>query len=177
MILVTVGTQLPFDRLIRLIDAIAPELPGPVIAQIGNGRYEPANIAWRRSLRPREFERQMRAAKLVVAHAGIGTVLTARRLRKPLVLFPRREALGEHRNDHQVATARALAHRRGIGIALNGAKLREFLRRPETIDLPEPLDITAGDRLKAALGEYFTQPDRPRLSSFPRREGDAWSTS
>jgi UDP-N-acetylglucosamine transferase subunit ALG13 len=173
MILATVGMQLPFDRLIRLIDVIAPELSCPVIAQIGEGRYRPANMEWQRSLRPSEFERLSRAATVIVAHAGIGTVLTARRLRKPLVLFPRREALGEHRNDHQVATARAMTGRPGIGVALHGAELRSFLRHPETIGFPEPVDTSAGHRLRSALTEYLansarSEPARPGRGSGSR---------
>lgn len=37
MILATVGMQLGFDRLIKAMDALAPGLGQPVIAQVGKG--------------------------------------------------------------------------------------------------------------------------------------------
>ncbi|MGO7205561.1 glucuronosyltransferase, partial [Rhizobium ruizarguesonis] len=43
MILVTVGTQLPFDRLVKAVDTFATELSKPVLAQIGRGSYTPQN--------------------------------------------------------------------------------------------------------------------------------------
>ncbi len=161
MIFVTVGTQLPFDRLIRLVDAIAPDLPGRVFAQTGNGKFQPANMDWRSTLSPQDFKRIMRSARIVVGHAGIGTVLNARLLRKPMILFPRRAMLGEHRNDHQLATTRTLAGRPGIAIALNDADLRSLLLDPHKIGLPHHSNASSGEELKAALSEY--------LAKFPRR--------
>ncbi len=38
-------------------------------------------------------------------------------LKKPLVIFPRQAALKEHRNDHQIATARQFSKRTGIYLA------------------------------------------------------------
>ena len=46
----------------------------------------------------------MDAAAAIVAHAGMGTILTALETGKRLLVMPRRAALGEHRNDHQLAT-------------------------------------------------------------------------
>ena len=123
MILVTVGMQLGFDRLIRAMDALAPELGQPVIAQTGRGTYTPQHMDARAKIAPAEFEALMRDAQLIVSHAGIGTVLTAARVGKPVLLMPRRADLGEHRNDHQLATARSLQGRAGILIAMDEGEL------------------------------------------------------
>lgn len=123
MILVTVGMQLGFDRLIKAMDALAPTLGQTVIAQTGKGAYQPANMQARISIAPAEFERLVAEANLIVSHARIGTVLTAARFEKPILLFPRRAALGEHRNDHQLATVRNLAGRPGILVAEEEAEL------------------------------------------------------
>jgi UDP-N-acetylglucosamine transferase subunit ALG13 len=40
-------------------------------------------------------------ADLLIAHAGIGFILTAMELQKLIVLFPRKASLGEHRNENQ----------------------------------------------------------------------------
>lgn len=164
MIFVTVGTQLPFDRLVRLVDAIARDLPGPVFAQIGSGNYRPSHMDWRATLKPHEFERFMRSATIVVGHAGIGTVLNARRLRKPVVLFPRRAKLGEHRNDHQLATVRALVGRPGIGIAMDGSALRSLLLNPDRIGTAHHGHVASREELKAALHEYLAKIPRQALN-------------
>ena len=117
MILVTVGTQLPFDRLVGAMDALAPSLGVPIFAQIGHGGLAPRNMDWAPMLSGEEFLRRFAGATTVVAHAGIGTVLMAQRWRKPIVLVPRRSGRGEHRNDHQLATCAELRGRRGIYVA------------------------------------------------------------
>lgn len=129
MILVTVGMQLGFDRLIRAIDEIAPELPMPVVAQTGKGSYRAQNIKTLESISPSEFDGMIKQTSLLVAHAGIGTVLTAQRFGKPLVLFPRRASFGEHRNDHQLATVGQLEGRPGIVVAYEEADLRDAIAR------------------------------------------------
>jgi UDP-N-acetylglucosamine transferase subunit ALG13 len=53
----------------------------------------------------------MRSADVVVAHAGVGTAITALSAGKCPVLLPRRKRHGEHVDDHQVDIARALGSR------------------------------------------------------------------
>ena len=61
----------------------------------------------------------MRSSTAIVAHAGMGTILTALELGKPLLIMPRRAALGEHRNDHQLATAERFAAVDGVKVAFD----------------------------------------------------------
>jgi UDP-N-acetylglucosamine transferase subunit ALG13 len=109
--------QLAFDRLIEAMDRLAPGLSGPVIVQTGKGRYVPQNMEAREEIAPDEFGALVAQAEVLVSHAGIGSILTAARLGKPIVLLARRADLREHRNDHQIATAPKLAGRPGILIA------------------------------------------------------------
>jgi UDP-N-acetylglucosamine transferase subunit ALG13 len=107
MIFVTVGTQLPFDRLVQAVDAWAALHPAiSVLAQVNDGSYVPQHVQAVQSLAPAQFVQHFAAARVVVAHAGMGTVISALEVGKPLVLLPRLAALGEHRNDHQMGTAR-----------------------------------------------------------------------
>ena len=103
-IFVTVGTQLPFDRLVRAMDDWAASHPGhEVLAQTGDGAFVARAIATVRTLSREAFARAVAEADVVVAHAGIGSVLTALDAGKPVVLMPRRADLREHRNDHQAS--------------------------------------------------------------------------
>jgi UDP-N-acetylglucosamine transferase subunit ALG13 len=123
VIIVTVGMQLGFDRLIEAMDALAPQLGMPVIAQTGKGSYRPRNMEARIKIAPAEFETLVEQSRLIVSHAGIGTVLTAARCARPIVLMPRRADLGEHRNDHQLASVRKLEGRPGILVAMDETDL------------------------------------------------------
>ena len=118
MIFVTIGSMFPFDRLIRAMDAWAAANPGrEMLAQIGDGSFAPAHLPWVRKLDRGEYVRTVQRAALVVAHAGMGTVITAAEQGRPLVLLPRRASLGEHNNDHQADTAVWLRTRPGIHVA------------------------------------------------------------
>lgn len=117
MIFLTVGTQLPFDRLVRAVDGWCARSDNhDVFGQIAGG-YRPRHFAWSPFVEPEEFDRRFADADLVVAHAGMGTVISALTFGRPLLMLPRRASLGEHRNDHQVATARQFANRPGIHVA------------------------------------------------------------
>lgn len=129
MILVTVGTQLPFDRLVEAMDEIAVTLDEPVVAQIGVTSYVPRHIDWKASLTPAEFDAAISRARLLVSHAGTGSILAAQRHAIPVILMPRRAALGEHRNDHQLATVAGLAHRPGLHVANDTEELAALVRR------------------------------------------------
>jgi UDP-N-acetylglucosamine transferase subunit ALG13 len=118
MIFVTIGSMLPFDRLVRLMDQWASRNSDKdVFAQIGNGSYQPRTMRWTRLLGRSEFTYTMKEAEFVVAHAGVGTVIMAQELGKRTILLPRRGAFHEHTNDHQLHTANWLAGKSGIFVA------------------------------------------------------------
>jgi exopolysaccharide biosynthesis glucuronosyltransferase PssE len=154
VILVTVGMQLPFDRLIRAVDEIAAELDEPIAAQVGVSRYRPKNFEGAAAVPAREFEELFRQARFVVAHAGIGTVLNAQRHQKPLVVVPRQAKYGEHRNDHQLATCAQLEKRSGIFVAWETTDLRPLFRSPN-IAPPSEGDQSNKRQLIEGLRDYF----------------------
>lgn len=130
MIFVTVGSQLPFPRLVNAVDELAPALGDEVFAQtLGSGTW--SRIQTVDVLREEVFEQRFAAARCIIGHAGIGTYLTACRHRKPLILMPRRRMFREHRTDHQMDTAAALAGREGVQIVHDVDELRVALARIE----------------------------------------------
>lgn len=115
VIFVSVGSMLPFDRLIRTVDAWAAAHPEtPVLAQIGRGTYEPVHASFVRLMPPADYSRAVTEAQLFVAHAGMGSIITAIQSGKPLLMLPRRQALGEHNTDHQLATVKNVGIRPGL---------------------------------------------------------------
>lgn len=155
MIFVTVGTQLPFDRLVCAVDAwAAGRGREDVFAQIGSTSYRPTHIHWHERLTPRAFRAYAEAADAIVAHAGIGAVLTAIELARPLIVLPRRADLGEHRNDHQLATARQLEHYSGIYVVRDPRELYEWLDGAGRLARPEGTDHGPHERLLRRLRDF-----------------------
>lgn len=156
MIFVTVGTQLSFPRLIDAVDALAPGLEDDVIAQVGPDSGGWSNIELAASLTPDRFEATFTTARLIVAHAGIGTILSAKRFKKPLILAPRRHALGEHRNDHQLATAKAVENLTGIYIAWEMDDLAALVRRTDLVAADDQPSATLS-RLTGRLRRFIDE--------------------
>lgn len=153
MIFVTVGTQIPFDRLMQMVDEIAPELQGEeIIAQSCNGTYSPQHFSTVRFIAPAEFEDIFSRARVVIAHAGMGSIVSAMRRGKPLVIVPRQASLGEHRNDHQLATAEHFARNCAVCVATTAAELLEAVRRAP---VPAPLPDGPSPQLITALHHFI----------------------
>ena len=157
VILVTVGTQLGFDRLISAMDNLANTLDVPIIAQIGSGRYRPKNMTSSSSFDPEEFENLIRDSKLIVSHAGTGTILNARKHYKPIVILPRRAEFFEHRNNHQIATAHFMSNRPGIFVAARETELLEQIQRALTAELPRDAQFGDRSRIIDELKDFVTK--------------------
>jgi UDP-N-acetylglucosamine transferase subunit ALG13 len=128
MIFATVGTQLPFDRLLSGLDGWAALNPGvPILAQTGRTTRTFRHIATVRDLDQTTFQARFAAARLVVAHAGMGTILSATELGKPVILMPRLARFGEHRNDHQRDTAAEMARLSNVTVVEDGEALHAAL--------------------------------------------------
>lgn len=146
-VVVTVGTIKPygFHRLVaRLVEVLPPDCD--VLWQTGETVLNGLDVNGRARVPSGELEQAMRAADLVVAHAGTGTALTAFELGLAPVLVPRRAAHGEHVDDHQVPTARNLAAR-GLATHLEvdeltlDALLDASTRTVTTVDDPPALEL------------------------------------
>ena len=156
MIFITVGTQLPFNRLIQAVDLWAKEHPeASIFGQIGKGTFTPNFFKYKTELSPVEYERCVNNCNLIVSHAGIGTILSAMNLKKRIIVFPRRADLNEHRNNHQMATARWLENLKGIYIAQNSETLIGLLNKHEKLQLPEAISQYASGKLINTIRSFL----------------------
>lgn len=137
MIFVTIGTQVPFDRLIKIIDEVAPQLDEEIVAQVHHVEFELQHIKPLSFIAPDEFNETFMKARLIVSHAGMGTILSALQQHKPIIIFPRIAALGEHRNEHQLATAEKLKELGIVYVAMNEEELKSLLMRKDLKPLAE----------------------------------------
>lgn len=107
MILVTIGTSDPFDRLLAAV-ALLP--PGEeIVAQCGDSSVRPANARCVGFLAFDELTDLVGRARVVVMHAGAGSVLTALAAGRRPIVIPRLRRHGEAVDDHQVEFGRSLA--------------------------------------------------------------------
>lgn len=170
MIFVTVGTELPFDRLVRTVDDWA-RVHGrtDVFAQIGRTRWRPSFIAFAEFLPPAEFNRRFVEATCVISHAGMGTILSALRFEKPLLVMPRRAELREHRNDHQLSTVSRLRDVAKFAAAMDEQELRSALDHIETLAAPGGAGAFAQSELITAIADFI---HLGRLHDEPQREAN-----
>ena len=156
MILVTVGSQVPFDRLIRAVDEWA-QLRGrtDVFAQIADGSYHPAHMRFTDFVDPSEFKRLVGEAQVIVSHAGMGSIITALELGKPIVVMPRRACFRETRNDHQVAAAKHFGEMGRIIVASDELEVADKLDYSLTVRSSARIDTKASPRLIATIQDFL----------------------
>ncbi len=159
MIFVTVGAQMPFDRLVRAVDEWAgARAREDVFAQIGGAEYEPRHIDFVRFLEPPQFLERYRAATTIVAHAGTGSILQALELGKPILVMPRRAALRETRNDHQVATAERFQSLGKVPVAWDEADLARQLDRLGDVVSERRVEPVASGPLVVRIKRFIAGP-------------------
>lgn len=146
MIFLTIGTHEPFDRLVRAVDDWCaarndtPDILGQITARAG---YQPTQFRVVASMGPEEYERCFREADFIISHAGMGSIITALSLQKPIVILPRRGHLNETRNDHQFATLQRFGDKPGIFAAEDETAL------PAVLDQVAKGKATAGGEISA----------------------------
>jgi UDP-N-acetylglucosamine transferase subunit ALG13 len=114
MILVTVGvSNLPFDRLFTVVDDLVDGTE-PVIAQYGAARVRPQKATAVDFLPFSELEEYVSKARVVVSHAGIGSVALCLSFGLHPIVVPRLQRLGECVDDHQLEFGRRVAQ---LGLA------------------------------------------------------------
>lgn len=114
MILILLGTQdAPFPRIITTTQQALQQLEWQeeVIVQAGHTVYDTSRTDWHVTdfLSPTEFENAIMQADVVICHGGAGTMLTAMKNGKQVIVMARKLEFSEHNNDHQAELAMKLA--------------------------------------------------------------------
>lgn len=160
MIFLTVGTQFPFDRLVRTIDGLCEEgvITDDVFAQIGHNAYQPRHFEAVPSLEKNEYDVRFGQAAAIISHAGMGAITMALDQGKPLLVMPRQRKYKEVVNDHQEALAErfeALGHlllaREETELRAKVAQLRSFVPQPRHAS-PEAVARRIADFLEQVDG-------------------------
>lgn len=152
MIFVTVGTCEPFERLMRAVDAL--DIGERVIVQRGLSETIPCGVEAIDFLPYARLVDLVREARVVVTHAGAGTVLTALLNGVKPVVVPRLKEHGEAVDDHQLELATRL-ERLGLVTVV-----------PDTNRLATAVRAEAGRAQPIRVGETLVE----ELRTFIARE-------
>jgi len=136
MIFVTVGTN--EARFERLVEA-AGRIPGTeeLVIQTGACLAAPVRARCVPFLPYEDMVEHVRGARVVVSHAGVGSIMLSLMAGRRPVVVPRRASFGEAVDDHQVPLARRL----------DAAGLVRLLEDPA--DLPQAI---IEDAMRAPVG-------------------------
>lgn len=134
MIFLTVGSMFPFDRLVQAVDELVGRgvIANTVVAQIGDGIYEPRHMAFDRFLSKSQYDLRVEEASALIGHAGAGTIAMALQRRKPLLAVPRMKRYRESVNDHQIVTGKKFEQLGHILLATDVHEISSRLARLET---------------------------------------------
>lgn len=155
MIFLTVGTWYKgFDRLVKAVDELVGSgvISDTVIVQTGYSSYRPKHIKVIDFCSPDEFAELISKATVVVSHAGMGTIIQSLKQCKPVVVVPRRRALGEVSNDHQFSTAKHLETEGKVLVAYEIADLPAKLKQAKTF---APASEQRSEKILHAVQEFI----------------------
>lgn len=113
------------------MDEIAKNLDEKVVIQIGETKFKPKYSESFKFITKDKIQKYYEKARIIVGHAGIGTIISAYKHGTPIIIVPRREKYNELFDDHQMEIAEKLEKEK-IGIVVYDVKnLREAIKSPE----------------------------------------------
>ena len=128
MIFVSVGAyDLPFDRLVREVDALFTQgvFGQRAFAQIGHSKEPEGALPFARFLPYEEMNRRAEEASLIITQGGPGSIMLALGLGKIPIVVPRRKKFGEMVDDHQVLFTEKLAAENKILLVHDISELKD----------------------------------------------------
>jgi UDP-N-acetylglucosamine transferase subunit ALG13 len=155
MIFVTIGTQLPFERLLNYTEewaALNPKVN--IFAQIGSSNFLSDRLEITKYLPPRLYKEKVSKCSVIVGHLGTGTIIAAKKSNKPAILLARKFELGEHRNKHQEQTANRFRDMPGIYIVKNKQELFEMINKRKDLVSAE-YTFNNGNLIKVLRNKIF----------------------
>ena len=156
MILVLLGTQdKPFKRLLNAVLKAKENniIKDKVIAQIGCTKFKSDKIETFDYTTKEEIEKLIDKAKIVITHAGVGTIIECISKDKKVIVVPRRKKYGEHTNDHQLEITKEFEEKKYIKAVYNLSKLGDALEEIKKFK-PEKY-ISNSENFRNKIKEYI----------------------
>ena len=148
LIFITVGSseEYKFPRLLQIVDELCDEgvISGEdVIAQIGYTEYEPRNYRAFDMTSDEEFKELVAKSDIIITHAGTGSVTSALKAHRKVIIFPRQYKFKEHLDDHQLELAALFTDK---GYTLSAMDKEELKDRILHIDEFHPVEFVSSNK-------------------------------
>jgi beta-1,4-N-acetylglucosaminyltransferase len=141
------------------MDEIAENIDEEVVIQKGHTDYDTKHaISFNFLPSDEEYLKYFKEARIVVCHAGAGTLLNSLSFGKTTIVMPRLRKYDEHMNDHQLELVGALKVRNGLTVVLEADALEEALDNADTDStLPIESDLSLCKYIRKCLLD-LTEP-------------------
>jgi exopolysaccharide biosynthesis glucuronosyltransferase PssE len=158
VIFVSVGTnEAPFDRLLEAVASLL--LDEDVVVQHGHSaRLGPPGARLLDFLSFEQMVEHIRAARVVVTHAGVGSVMVSLANGKRPVVVPRRKRFAEAVDDHQLQLGGRLAQAGLVTFADEPAGLADAIARHDGRATIVPATSSLAADIAGFLSSKIDQP-------------------
>lgn len=120
------------NRLFRIVDELCDDgvLEGKdIVAQVGFSPYQGRNYKTVDFFSREEHHSRLENAGAIISHAGVGSVVTALKMGKKVIVFPRLQEYHEHMDNHQLEICDYFGQKKYVLVAKNKAELAECIRK------------------------------------------------
>lgn len=130
MILIVLGTQkFQLNRLLEKMDELVANgtIKDEVYAQVGYSDYIPQHYDHTRFVDKELFEKKISECDILLAHSGVGTIISGLSHHKPVIVFPRLSKYNEHVDDHQLEIAKSFSEQNFVLTCDNADSLVDMI--------------------------------------------------
>lgn len=156
LILVLLGThELPFTRLLKEVERLKLEgfLMDEIIVQNGNTHFETDVLTLKPFVSYEEMEQLVEQARLIITHAGSGSIISGLKKGKVIIAAPRLAKYGEHNDDHQLELAQVFEEQNHILVWRDHEKLENKIMEAKHFQ-PKPF-ISKKDKMLNLLKDFI----------------------
>lgn len=161
MIFIVLGTQkFQLNRLLQMVDGYVEQgkLSEEIIAQRGNSDYVPKNFKSYDFLDKETFDQLIEKADMVITHSGVGSIITALKSKRPVIVFPRLKKYKEHVDDHQLDIAEAFAKKGYVLCCQDGEELLDYIEEAKTKTFAEY--HSQRERVVETIQQFLNKTDK-----------------
>lgn len=156
MIFVILGTQkFQLNRLLKKLDQYVEQgkITEEIVAQIGYSDYLPKRYKYVEFLNKQEFDEMIQKADVVIAHSGVGSIISALNYNKPVIVYPRLAKYREHIDDHQMEIAYAFSKKKYVLCCNEEDDLIELIEKCRTF--PFEKYVSQREKIVGIISDYL----------------------
>ena len=123
---------------------------------------------------PIKFSKIFNESDIIINHAGIGTIIKALEIGKKIVIFPRLMKFHEHRNDHQIFTAKIFDKLAYVNVALDETELLSILSHIENLKVKKTIGSMAEPEIIKSISVFINTAYKPTIVIRIREALEYW---